>query len=206
VNVPETRFSICMPFVLAMECPFPNNWSDPRNFSNTPHDPGGATMCGITQNNFSSYLASIGQPYEDVRSISIHQGWDIYEFDYWLPHSPQLPTGLDLSYFDTCVNSGAGGANQILQAALQIGVDGVWGPVTAAAIGRITNVAATIEAFCGARARYYRRLRNFVYFGRGWIRRALAIQNDSLAMLTSTSGLMVEREFVRTAKAYPEAI
>jgi lysozyme family protein len=199
VNVPETRFSTCMPFVLSMECPYPNDWSNPHNFSNTPHDPGGATMCGITQAEYAAHGGS-----GSVRNINIHQGWTIYLNSYWLPHSPQLPAGLDLSYFDTCVNSGAGGANQILQAALQIRVDGVWGPATAAAVTRITNVAATIEAFCGARARYYRRLKNFVYFGRGWIRRALAIQNESLAMLTTTSGIMVEREYVYTAKAYPE--
>ena len=175
MTVPETRFSTCMPIVLAQECPYPNDWSNARNFSNDPHDPGGATMCGITQANFNSYLAKTGHPLQSVRSISIHQGWNIYLQDYWLPHSPTLPAGLDLSYFDTCVNCGPGGANKILQAALHIGVDGIWGPATTRAVVGITRVTSSIEAFCGARAAYYRRLANFKYFGKGWIHRALAI-------------------------------
>jgi lysozyme family protein len=196
------RFSLCMPFMLSMECPFPNNWSDPRNYSNNPHDPGGPTMCGITANEYNIFRERHGEPIRDVRLINIHEGWDCYLFSYWLPHSPDLPIGMDLSFFDTCVNCGPAGATKILQAALHVSIDGIWGPHTASAVTGITNVAGTIQAFCGARAAYYRRLANFKYFGQGWIHRALAIQNDSLNMLDSKLATRAIRPFVWTAKAY----
>ena len=203
------RFPLCMPYMLAMECPYSNDWGNSHNFSVTPHDPGGATMCGIIQAEYNRYRAARGEPMQSVRWLTIHEGWNIYLFDYWQPQAPALPIGMDLSYFDTKVNCGAGGANKILQAALRLPVDGIWGPQTASAVAGISNLAATIEAFCGARARYYRHLRGFVYFGHGWIHRALAIQNDSLSMLQVPQGIRESRpdqSFVWTAraKAYDE--
>ena len=200
MTVPETRFSSCMPIVLAQECPDPSNWSDPRNFSNLPHDPGGATMCGITQAEYAAH----GWP-GSVEFISIHQGWTIYLNSYWLPHSPELPTGLDLSFFDICVNAGPGGAIRTFQSSLGVGVDGIFGPITAGAVARISNATTAIEAYCGARARYYRALANFRYFGQAWIQRALRIQNYSLAMLPgllTESPIVVTGPFQKTAKAY----
>ena len=37
------RFLACWPDTLAQEDPYPNDWSNPANWSDTPGDPGGAT-------------------------------------------------------------------------------------------------------------------------------------------------------------------
>ena len=199
------RFSICWPFVLLMEAPNPTNWSSPVNYSNDPHDPGGATMEGVIQTEYDRYREGRGLPVQDVRLITRAEGADIYTNSYWLPRSPGLPAGFDLSWFDTDVNCGPGGATRILQSALGVASDGQWGPITQAAVDAIADVAAAIRAFTAAREAYYRRLSGWQYFGPGWIHRAVAINQDSLSMLTNLRGLRIARPFVKTVKAYPEA-
>jgi lysozyme family protein len=199
-------FAACMAFMLAQECPYPKDWSNPKNFSNNAHDPGGKTMCGVIQKEYNRYRAIHGLVPRDVRNITIHEGWNIYLGNYWQPHCPDLPKGLDLSYFDMAVNAGPGGANKVLQSSLLIRADGVWGPLTAASVVAIKDVSTAIGNFTGARARYYRALRNFAYFGRGWINRTLVIERDSRSLLTdSRSVSLVPGPFVWTAKAYEDA-
>src|SRR5271157_2307814 len=169
------RFQICWPFVLSMECPQPNDWSNPANFSNDAYDPGGATMCGIIQTEYSIYRKRKGQPVQDVFLISRDEGADIYDNDYWLPDSPELPPGLDLSYFDVAVNCGPYRANRMMQGVLQVAVDGLWGPITAKAAQAPFDVPTAIRSFTAARGAFYRALPGFVYFGNGWMNRTLAI-------------------------------
>ena len=197
------RFPICLPFTLAQECPDPDNWSDPANFSDDPHDPGGATMCGIIQSEYDDFRVNEGLPTQPVVDISEAEGWLIYEDNYWEPKCSGLSPGLDLSYFDTCVNCGPTGATKVLQAALGVAVDGIWGPITQAAVDAIADVPAAIRAFTGAREAYYRGLANFVYFGHGWINRAVEIGQDSLSMAGSNPrGVRQLRKFVKSAKAF----
>ena len=199
------RFSICWPFVLSMECPRPNDWSNPANYSNDPHDPGGATMEGIIQTEYNRYRWRKGEAAQSVLLISKAEGEDIYTNDYWLPKSPLLPPGLDLSWFDTDVNCGPGGATRILQSALGVAIDGQWGPITQGAVDAIADVGAAVRAFTAAREAYYRRLSGFQFFGRGWINRAVAISQDSLSMVNSplSKGVRSARPFMKTVKAYP---
>src|SRR5690348_13170891 len=125
----DDRFHICLPFTLAQECPRPNDWSNPRNFSNDAHDPGGETMCGIIQREYTAYRKSKGLPSRDVRQLTREEGEEIYESSYWLPGCPKLP-GLDLCYFDEAVNAGPHTATVLLQRTLGVGDDGLWGPLT----------------------------------------------------------------------------
>jgi len=122
------RFKECLPFTLAQECPLPNDWSNPRNLSNDAHDPGGETMCGITQREYAAYRKARGLPVKDVRKITQAEGEDIYDGSYWMPDCPTLPAGLDLCVFDASVNEGPVQANKILKVTLGITADGEWGP------------------------------------------------------------------------------
>ena len=72
------EFLACLPDTLAQECPFPNDWSSSKNFSNTPGDPGGATMCGIIQTEFNQYCKETGQAYTSVINCTENQGYTIY--------------------------------------------------------------------------------------------------------------------------------
>jgi lysozyme family protein len=166
------RFRACLPFTLAQECPHPEQWSNPHNFSNDAHDPGGKTMCGIIQREYDSYRKGKGLTPRDVRQLTQEEGEDIYENSYWLPECPKLPPGLDLSFFDEAVNAGPHAATKILQQALEIDADGEWGPRTALAVRGIFNPARVIDLFTARREAYYRALSGFRYFGEGWLRRA----------------------------------
>jgi lysozyme family protein len=171
----DVGFVTCWPFTLAQECPFPNDWGNPKNFSNDAHDPGGATMCGIIQREYDVYRKSKGLPVQDVRLISHDEGADIYYNSYWLPECPKLGIGLDLSFFDEAVNAGPSAATRILQRAIGIPSDGLWGPQTDAVVKATTDPLTVINAFTAQREAYYRALPGFRYFGTDWIRRSQEI-------------------------------
>jgi lysozyme family protein len=176
------RFSICIPYTLIQECPYPNDWSNPANFSDDPHDPGGATMCGIVQSEYDEYRKSVGQPIQSVKLISKTEGYTIYQTNYWQPYCPQLPVGLDLSFFDSAVNMGVSEAIRIIQFALSINDDGVWGPITSGAVKNIIDVSNVITAFTKRRQAVYESFSGFQYFGQDWTRRTSEIGQESLTM------------------------
>jgi lysozyme family protein len=180
------RFLQCLPFVLREEVNWhdPFVWSDIRyNFSNDAHDPGGATMCGIIQREYDHYRKICGLPVRPVQFLSEPEGHWIYYNWYWLSHSPSLPPGLDLSFFDASVNEGSMEAIRILQHVMGLAVDGQWGPKTAAAAASLPPAAAaTIHAFFVRRQEVYRESNGFQYFGDDWIHRSARIADASLEM------------------------
>ena len=180
----DKRFGVCLPFTLAQECPYPSQWGNPRNFSNDPGDPGGKTMDGLIQTEYDRYRTQLGEPRRDVRECTEVEGDDIYYHNYWLPYCPELPPGLDLSFFDAEVNEGNHGV-KILQQVLGVAADGKWGPKTEAAVVGITDVAKVIRAFTARRAELYRGFRGFTRFGRDWERRTAEIGAASLKMVGS---------------------
>lgn len=166
------RFLACLPFTLKEE----------GGYSDDPHDPGGKTMEGIIQREYDRYRSAHGLPLQWVKLISNDEMQDIYFGEYWLPHCPDLPAGLDLSFFDLCVNGGPFRAIVTLQRAMGIPDDGQWGPFTAGAAKGIDSVSATIRRYAAERERFYRSLKTFVYFGKGWIGRTERCLAASLAM------------------------
>jgi lysozyme family protein len=176
------RFEICWPYTLIQECPFPNDWSNIRNFSNDPHDPGGATQCGIIQQEYNAYRRAKGLPTQSVRLMTRDEGEAIYRHSYWQPACPLLPPGLDLSVFDESVNAGPHVGIELLQMAVGVSADGMWGPQTAGAVAKIVHLSAVIGNYTARREAYYRALGGFRYFGAGWIRRAQEIGAEALKM------------------------
>lgn len=179
------RFDVCWPFTLAQECPLPSDWSNPHNFSNDAHDPGGETMCGIIQREYDAYRKHKGLPVQDVRHLTRDEGHDIYYNSYWLPECPKLVPGVDMVFFDEAVNAGPSAAIKMLQRALGISVDGIWGDETEKAAMAISNSSAVVKAFTAAREAYYRALSGFRYFGHGWINRSETIEAIALKMANS---------------------
>ena len=57
-------------------------------------------MCGITQNEYNAYRNSLHEPEQGVKQITQSEGQAIYQSNYWQPDCPELPVGLDLSFFD----------------------------------------------------------------------------------------------------------
>lgn len=176
------RFLICLPFTLAQECPLPDDWSNPKNFSHDPHDPGGATQCGIIQREYDSYRKGHGEHVQSVRLLTREEGENIYDSEYWLPYCPMLPVGLDMSFFDASVNEGTHEAIKILQYSVDVDGDGAWGPITELAVKGIGNVPMTIRRFAGRRSGVYRMMSADQYFDEDWQRRTIQIRDASLKM------------------------
>ena len=114
-------FDDAMAFVLARE----------GGFSNNPADRGRATNFGITQATYDAWRVRIGQRTQPVRIISRGEAREVYMALYWMPmHCPDLCPPLDLIMFDSAVQHGVAGATKLLQRALAITEDGIFGPQT----------------------------------------------------------------------------
>lgn len=178
----NTRFQACMPWVLKQECPFPEDWTSPHNFDDDAHDPGGKTFCGITQKEYDVYRKHNDEPVRDVRKLTQEEGTEIYYGNYWEPHCDDLPTGLDLVFFDESVNTGTVEAIRVLQASLGIANDGEWGPETDSAVKAITDVTVAVNKYTTRRETVYKEMSGFPYFGKGWLNRCADILSDAEEM------------------------
>ena len=140
-------------------------------FVDHPEDPGGATNKGITHKTYAEFL---GRPLEDVdelKNIPDEHVQLIYKNGYWdRIMADQMPDGLDFATFDWAVNSGPGRAAKNLQSLVGATEDGAIGPRTMARINA-TDPVALIQALAKRREEYYRSLKTFGTFGRGWLRR-----------------------------------
>jgi len=165
-------FSACIPIILNSEGGYVDN----------PHDPGGPTNLGVTLNTLSGWL---GRPatVDDVKALTPQVAGEIYQANYYNPvHGPDLQDGVDLMAFDASVNSGPGRAIMLLQAALGVTADGLFGPKTLAA-ARAMDAATTINLFHDAHAAFYRALPTFSVFGKGWLARNDRTCGLALAMV-----------------------
>jgi lysozyme family protein len=148
-----------------------------------PDDPGGRTSRGITQREYNAYLTLMGLiPNTDVWNASQAQVDDIYRKSYWQPYCPNLPFGLDYSFFDEAVNTGPHEATLILQRALGVTADGHIGVVTLAACQTV-DTATAIDAFARERAKVYRLIEEDhpieVKYDHGWMARVESCRVNS---------------------------
>lgn len=181
----DPNFMECLPHTLIQECPYPNDWSNPKNFSNDAHDPGGATMCGIIQTEYNSWRKAQSLPVQPVQLLTMAEGYAIYYQNYWIPECPKLPPGMDLQFFDAAVNEGVTEATKILQYVHGIPVDGIWGPQTDDAVQAKLTAAVSvtlIKAFTARREAVYRMFAGYQYFGNDWERRSAEIGSQAVAM------------------------
>jgi lysozyme family protein len=152
----KENFSKALDFVLQWE----------GGFVNHPKDPGGATNKGITRATFSKY---VGRPVSisELKSIAPETVRAIYRRDYWNAiGADALPPGVDLLAFDIAVNSGPGRALRWLDETSQL------------------QPKPRVIALDKRRVGFYRALRTFPVFGKGWLRReaaAFAAANKLLA-------------------------
>jgi lysozyme family protein len=184
------RFSICLPFTLAQECPYPDDWSritgpglhGTGNYSDDAGDKGGPTMCGITHIEYNLWRKGHGLLTQDVRKMPQEEGYAIYRVSYWEPHCSNLAPGVDLFFFDTSVNMGSNRAVKLLQASLGVTPDGDWGPKTSAAMLLVKSWPAIIKDEQGLRAKTYESFGAFRLFGQDWLRRDQEIGAEALKM------------------------
>lgn len=163
-----TRFADCLPLILAHE----GGWVD------HPSDPGGATNLGVTIGTLSDWL---GRPATkaEVKALTPATVAPIYEARYWkAAHCHELPVGVDYMVFDLAVNSGPGKAVRFLQGAVGAVEDGVFGPATRERVGRV-HPDNIILALSKRREAFYRSLKTFPTFGKGWMRRLAEVTSKA---------------------------
>lgn len=151
-------------------------------FINHSADPGGATNYGITIKVLSEYRKT-EVSVEDVQRLSIGEAKQIYFKNYWKPiQGDQLPIGVNLSVFDFAVNAGVSRAAKTLQKIVNVQQDGIIGLVTLKAV-QTFDVEDMIERLADERVLFYKSLKTFSVFGKGWLRRTDLIKIASLEML-----------------------
>lgn len=149
-------------------------------YVNDPADPGGATNKGITQRVYDVYRTGRSLPRQGVQLITPAEVEAIYLVNYWQAgHCDLLPWPLSLAHFDACVNTGLAQAMKLLQRAAGVADDGVWGPVTAAAV-QARGAGAIMAEQLLERLRFYDLLVQqkpaLVRFFRGWVNRVLRLR------------------------------
>jgi lysozyme family protein len=100
------------------------------------------TMCGITQRTYDRWRKASGMSTKKVREIGMDEIASIYRTLYWTKGKcdrlAQKSEIIACIHFDACVNHGvaspnnnkSSGAIELLQRALGVEDDGVWGPKT----------------------------------------------------------------------------
>jgi len=154
------NFKECLALVLKSE----------GGFVNHPSDPGGMTNLGVTKRVWEEYTGHEADE-KTMRGLTPEKVAPLYEQRYWRPtYCEVLPRGLDLLVFSMGINGGPGRAVKLLQQSIGCVPDGVVGPRTMELI-KSSNVAELIAKYSDARRSYYRSLKNFPIFGKGWLNR-----------------------------------
>jgi lysozyme family protein len=173
-------FDICLPEILHSE----------GGLADDPDDPGGRTYRGVIQRNYDAYRRGKKLPLQDVLKMSNWELYEIYQRNYWFEAGcQQIPADysrLQLLHFDCAVNCGPTAAIKLLQTAVGVKADGLFGPKTLAAIQSFTQDVA-VARYADARKHYYdliiKRRPTSAKFRRGWFARVDRICSIRMASL-----------------------
>lgn len=152
-------------------------------FADHPADPGGVTMLGVTKATWESWIGG-KTTREGMRNLTVAHVSPLYRERYWnVVGGDELPAPLALCVFDFAVNAGPSRAVRYLQNMVNVYADGVMGPKTMAAAQQFVAAAGVAEAvrhYQTQRRGYYRQLKTFPTFGRGWLRRVDEVESEAL--------------------------
>lgn len=147
-----------------------------------PDDPGGATNLGITHKTLAAWRGE-AVTRDDVRNLTSEEACEIYRANYWNAlNCDNLPAGVDLVTFDFGVNAGVARSAKMLQKIVHVEQDGQVGPITFGAVSSI-DPGFIIGSFSDARLEYYRGLRHWDTFGRGWSKRTTETRAAAMEMV-----------------------
>lgn len=149
-----------------------------------PQDHGGRTSRGITQREYDSWCQINKKKGGDVWEASSSDIKAVYKSQYWAPYCDQLPAGVDYVFFDTSVNAGRSQAVKSFQKALGVPADGMMGQITVSAI-QSADPDKLIHDVNDIRRTFYKHLRQFPRYGKGWLSRVDHCERGALAMTKS---------------------
>jgi len=155
-------------------------------YVNHPKDPGGATNMGVTKRVYEKW---IGKKVKDLDMSLITQKdvTPIYKKNYWDKiKGDKLPAGLSLAVFDFAVNAGVSRASKYLQQLVGVKQDGAIGRKTLKAVDEYVSTYSknvAVKKYSQLRLNFYKRLKTFPTFGRGWLRRVDSVEQSALKIL-----------------------
>ena len=140
-----------------------------------PDDPGGETNLGVTKKVYEAYCKKNGIRQKSMRDLEILDVAPIYKTEYWdRVKGDDLHPALALCVFDFGVNAGTGRAAKYLQKMIGATADGAIGPATLRALETYVKqegLKGAIQNYQKDRLAYYKKLKHFKTFGKGWTRR-----------------------------------
>lgn len=136
--------------------------NDPGNWT------GGRVGAGLL--NGTKYgISAASYPHLDIKSLTLEQAKTLYRADFWDVIGAAHPA-VKFQLFDAAVNHGRGNAIRLLQKAVRVADDGVWGPISQRALERMEHNDVLLR-FLGHRLQFWAQLTTFDIYGRGWTRR-----------------------------------
>jgi lysozyme family protein len=168
----KENFDKCLEMLLSHE----------GGFVNHPEDPGGITNLGVTKKVYDEWTGRESTE-QEMRDLTPEDVAPIYKKNYWdRIKGDSLPSGLDWACFDWCVNSGSGRPAKAVQRAVGATQDGAIGPQTLGLIME-KDPEEIINYVYGVRQDFYKSLKTFETFGRGWTRRNKETLHQALEMI-----------------------
>ena len=155
-------------------------------YVNHPKDPCGETNKGITKRVYENWCIEQDLFQKEMKDLKISDVAPIYKNNYWdRVKADALPHGVDLCVFDFSVNAGTGRGAKYLQTIVGAVSDGAIGPNTLRQVDEWVAMRGEedlVVAYSDARRRYYKKLRTFDTFGRGWLRRVDETEVEALKL------------------------
>lgn len=168
----KENFDKCLEMLLSHE----------GGFVNHPEDPGGITNLGVTKKVYDEWTGRESTE-QEMRDLTPEDVAPIYKKNYWdRIKGDSLPSGLDWACFDWAVNSGSGRPAKAVQRAVGATQDGAIGPQTLGLIME-KDPEEIINYVYGVRQDFYKSLKTFETFGRGWTRRNKETLHQALEMI-----------------------
>lgn len=173
-------FTTALDHVLKHEAGFQD---DPRDEGNKlPDGRRGCTNLGVTQAVWETYVGHKVST-ADMKALTPAKVATLYKHKYWdVVHGDDLPSGVDYIVFDFAINSGAGRAIKFLQTVVGVPSDGSIGPKTLSAVSAM-NSNLIIKEYSLAKEAFYRSLRSFSIYGKGWLARTSAVDATAKTLI-----------------------
>lgn len=156
-------------------------------FTNNPSDPGGATFRGVTLTTFRAYTNNPHATVASLKAMSDDVLVQIYTDEFWnVIQGDKLPPAIALSVFDMAVTAGPDQAIRQLQRCVGATMDGVVGDETLSCLKEelaVFSLAVTVAHLANLQGLYYKGLKTFSKFGKGWMARVAAREKAALALI-----------------------
>lgn len=154
-----------------------------------PRDPGGRTNQGVIQRVYAAYRLRKRLPPRDVFLMENVERDEIYRTQYAdKVNFNDLPPGIDFVMFNGAVNCGPSQQIKWAQRALGLTANGVLGDVTMQRIIDHPDHDILAAQMLDRQRAFYRALKTFPTFGRGWLARTDSVQKKAQAMAMGSVG------------------